>query len=147
MRRLRKTPVEPLPWDHVLEMHQAGMEIGSHAATHRNLAELPASDVTRELRDSKHTLEDRLGHEVPSLAYPFGIPGRHVTEQTASLAKASGYRIGASILYREVRPGDDPLGIPRFAVKNNGRLVLRGKVVGNLDVIGRRQERAATGST
>jgi peptidoglycan/xylan/chitin deacetylase (PgdA/CDA1 family) len=146
MRRMRGMAVSALSWKQLAEMGQAGMDVGSHTITHRNLAELEPGAVRAELRDSKRSLEDHLSEEIDSVAYPFGIPGRHVTDQTIAVARESGYRTGTSILYRDVRQHDDVLNIPRIAVKNNTLQLLKAKIVGSLDVIGRWQEYKARGT-
>lgn len=64
-----------------------GWEIGSHTLTHPNLTELPDSQLTKELKDSKKNLEEITSNNVVSLAYPFGafdnrvkaIAARHYT--------------------------------------------------------------------
>lgn len=53
---------------------------------------------------------------------------------------------GVSILYRDVRPDDHALNIPRIYEKNNTIQLLRAKIVGGLDVIGRWQEYRARGT-
>lgn len=146
MRRLREMPVSALSWKQLGEIHQAGMEVGSHSITHVNLAELEPEALRVELRDSKRVLEDHLGDEIDSLAYPFGIPGRHVTARTIAEARDAGYRTGTAILYRDLRRQDHALNIPRIAVKNNTLQLLRAKIVGSLDVIGRWQEVRARGT-
>ena len=146
MRRLRSMPVSALSWTQVAEIHQAGMEVGSHSITHANLAELEPEALRVELRDSKRVLEDHLGEEIDSVAYPFGIPGRNVTGRTIMEARDAGYRIGTAILYRDLRRHDDALNIPRIAVKNNTIQLLKAKIAGSLDVIGRWQEVRARGT-
>ena len=140
MRRMRGMAVNALSWSQLAEMRQAGMSVGSHTISHRNLAELSDDAARAELEDSRRILEDRLGEAIDSIAYPFGIPGRHITESTLSVARRAGYTSGTAILYRDVRHGDDALCIPRIAVKANSLQVLRAKIAGNLDVIGRWQE-------
>jgi peptidoglycan/xylan/chitin deacetylase (PgdA/CDA1 family) len=144
MRRMRGMPVVALTWEEVSEIREAGMDIGSHTLTHPNLAELDDDVTLLELRDSKRSLEDHLGEEIDSVAYPYGIPGPHVTARSVAIARRCGYRTGMSILYRAVHRQDDPLNIPRIAVKNNSLRLLRAKIAGGLDLIGRRQQRAAT---
>ena len=146
MRRLREMPVSALSWEQLGEIYQAGMEVGSHSITHVNLAELEPGALRAELRDSKRVLEDHLGEEIDSVAYPFGIPGRHVTARTIAEALDAGYRTGTSILYRDVRRHDHALNIPRIAVKNNTIQLLKAKIAGSLDVIGRWQEFRARGT-
>jgi peptidoglycan/xylan/chitin deacetylase (PgdA/CDA1 family) len=124
-------------------MRNAGMSVGSHGRTHRNLAELDGHAALSELLDSKHALEDRLGDEVTTVAYPYGLPGRHVKRSTLDAAAAAGYVRGMSILYRSVAEADEPLALPRFAIKNNPLRIVQAKVEGRLDVIGRWQERRA----
>jgi peptidoglycan/xylan/chitin deacetylase (PgdA/CDA1 family) len=68
------------------------------------------------------------------------------SSQTIALARDSGYKIGASILYRDVRWHDDALNIPRISVKNNTIRLLRAKIVGSLDILGRWQEYRARGA-
>ena len=146
MRRMRGMPVSALSWKQLAEMRQAGMDVGSHTMTHPNLAQLAPGAVRAELRDSKRSLEDHLGAEIDSVAYPFGIPGRHITDQTIASAREAGFRTGATILYRDVRKHDDALTIPRIAVKNNTLQLVQAKIVGSLDVIGRWQEYRARGA-
>ncbi len=59
--------------------------VGSHAKTHRFLSDLSDADVTLELRESKAVLEDILGHEVNSLAYPGGSFDRRVERIAAEV--------------------------------------------------------------
>lgn len=140
MRRMRGMAVNALSWSQLTEMRQTGMGVGSHTISHRNLAELGDDAVRAELGDSRRILEDRLGQEIDTIAYPFGIPGRHLSESTLSVARDVGYKSGIAILYRDVRRDDDALCIPRIAVKANSLHMLKAKIAGNLDILGRWQE-------
>ena len=55
------------------EMHENGMEIGSHTVSHVRLPELDDVRLMQELAGSKAELEDMLGHPVCSFAYPYGM--------------------------------------------------------------------------
>lgn len=136
MRRMRRADVTGLTWEQVSSIDQAGMQIGSHTVTHANLAELNEKSAWIELSDSKRVIEDHLGKEVVSLAYPYGLPGRHITTKTIALARRAEFTTAVSIRYRNVRVSDQALIIPRIAVKNNSLHLLRAKIAGNLDVIG-----------
>jgi peptidoglycan/xylan/chitin deacetylase (PgdA/CDA1 family) len=140
MRRMRGMAVNALSWSQLTEMRQAGMTVGSHTISHRNLAKLGDDAARAELRDSRHILEDRLGEEIDTLAYPFGIPGRHLGDSTLSLARDAGYKFGMAVLYRDVRRDDHALCIPRIAVKANSVHMLKAKIAGSLDILGRWQE-------
>jgi peptidoglycan/xylan/chitin deacetylase (PgdA/CDA1 family) len=143
MRSIRRTDVTAVTWDQVSEMRRAGMDIGSHTVTHANLVEVTEEIARSELRDSRLVLEDRLGEAISAIAYPFGVPGRNVDRRAIALAGECGYAIGASILYRDVRHHDQRMNVPRIAVKNNSLRLLRWKIIGKLDVVGRWQERRA----
>jgi peptidoglycan/xylan/chitin deacetylase (PgdA/CDA1 family) len=56
----------------LLELLREGIEIGSHTATHADLPSLDARALRDEVQGSKATLEDVLGVEVCSFAYPKG---------------------------------------------------------------------------
>lgn len=54
------------------EMRAVGMEIGSHTVSHARLTELYDAVMRRELVESKATLEEVLGQQTGSFAYPYG---------------------------------------------------------------------------
>jgi peptidoglycan/xylan/chitin deacetylase (PgdA/CDA1 family) len=143
MRRLRRMDVAGVSWEQVSGIREAGMQVGSHTVTHPNLAELDDPAVRTELTDSKRALEDHLGEEVTTLAYPFGVPRRHVTGSTIRAADGAGYGLALTMIQRDVRASDDVLNIPRIAIKNNTLHMLRAKIAGSLDIIGRRQGNVA----
>lgn len=60
-------------WEQLRAMQQAGVEIGSHTCNHyRLLATLPTELVAREIRESKHMLEQQLERSVKLFCYPNG---------------------------------------------------------------------------
>ena len=66
-------PVRPLmSADEVLKLDAAGMEIGSHSASHIRLAGVGAERLKTEVSDSKAQLSELLGHPVRGFAYPWG---------------------------------------------------------------------------
>lgn len=68
-------------------MAASGMEIGSHTITHPRLPALDDSTLSRELVDSKSALEDILGEQVATFAYPYG----KWDERCEAAVKAAGY--------------------------------------------------------
>jgi peptidoglycan/xylan/chitin deacetylase (PgdA/CDA1 family) len=73
------------PWDEVMDdrarlmdkkvaadLAADGMTIGSHSSTHRYLPALSHDEAWREVHDSRHTLEDVIGHPVMTFSYPMG---------------------------------------------------------------------------
>lgn len=69
-----------MTWEMIEEMDRNGVLIGSHGLAHVDLTSISGEALRRELATSKATIEDRLGHEVAHLAFPFGKFNRTVWE-------------------------------------------------------------------
>ena len=82
-----------MTWDHVRALRDAGMRIGSHTRTHRVLGTIKEDQLRAELSGSRSDLEDALGEEVWSIAYPVGYPVVGDRRIRAALREA-GYEIG-----------------------------------------------------
>lgn len=144
-RTLRRAPlddIQPLTWKQIREMREAGMALGSHTWSHPNLARLDPREARHELLRAKEVLEQRLGEEVMSLAYPFGKPGRHFTRSTMELAAEVGYNTGVAVIFRAVMPADSPWALPRFFVTGDSVEILAEKAMGAWDWLGLWQEGA-----
>ena len=93
-----------LTWAQIREMQKYGIEFGSHTLTHPWLPSLSYDQLRHEVADSKRRLEDALGVEVASFAYPSGGLDRRVRSAVAE----AGYRLAFTL-----RPGlnwwNDPL--------------------------------------
>jgi peptidoglycan/xylan/chitin deacetylase (PgdA/CDA1 family) len=59
-------------WEQLQEMQAAGMEIGSHTRTHPNLPGHNVESLWNELAGARAILEQRLGEEIRTFAYPAG---------------------------------------------------------------------------
>jgi peptidoglycan/xylan/chitin deacetylase (PgdA/CDA1 family) len=95
----------------IREMHRYGVQFGSQSCTHPWLPTVTDRDLETEVAGSKQKLEDLLGEQVTSFAYPYGGVNARVR---AAVARA-GYQWGFS-----TRPGlsfwDDPLRVRRVGV-------------------------------
>jgi peptidoglycan/xylan/chitin deacetylase (PgdA/CDA1 family) len=131
-----------LSWTQVLEIRDAGMELGSHGCSHFSLRQHDGRFVTRELLDSKKALEDHLGQPVVSFAYPFGKPKHHFSKGTVELVAKSGYTRAAAIHMRAVQPRDSAYAIPRFPIWGDRIDHVIAMVFGRLDILGHWQEYA-----
>jgi peptidoglycan/xylan/chitin deacetylase (PgdA/CDA1 family) len=68
-----EAPVWPLmSADQVRELAAAGMEIGSHSATHQRLASVTAPQLEAEVKQSRASLRELIGAPIRGFAYPFG---------------------------------------------------------------------------
>jgi peptidoglycan/xylan/chitin deacetylase (PgdA/CDA1 family) len=61
-----------LTWSQLKELSSNGWDIADHTVHHLDLLKSDNSDLTKELEDSKQTLEIGLGHSVDFFAYPYG---------------------------------------------------------------------------
>ena len=75
--------------DGVRALRAAGMEIGSHAMTHRDLRTLDDEQLGDELGASRTLIEELTGVTCRTLAYPFGLYDARV----ARAAEAAGYEL------------------------------------------------------
>ena len=70
------------------ELLQTGIEVGSHAATHRFLSDLSETEIEEELLSSKRALEDILSAPVEH----FSCPGGRYDARVLRIAEHVGYR-------------------------------------------------------
>jgi len=101
-----------LGWSDMEALRDAGVEIGAHTHSHPQLDIIDRGTAWEEIRRSKGVLEDRLGHEVPSFAYPFGFHGPRIR----ALVERAGFRSACAVKDALSGPGDDPLAIARIIV-------------------------------
>ncbi len=90
----------------VKEVRSLGIEIGSHSWSHIRLRGLDASTLQHEIGGSKTMLEDLLGEQIRTFAYPHG--GRNDFDERATDAvKEAGYRSAMTTLFgRHNAPSD-----------------------------------------
>ncbi|PYM54183.1 MAG: hypothetical protein DMD79_25045 [Candidatus Rokuibacteriota bacterium] len=77
-------------WGEVREWLAAGMAVGSHTLSHRDLTRLAPAALRAEVADSKARIEDRLGIAVGSFAYPFNRCGQRELEAVARAGYTAG---------------------------------------------------------
>lgn len=59
-------------WDQILELKNAGMNIGSHSITHPDLSKASEEKIEREISQSQKTLEEKIGVSITDFCYPAG---------------------------------------------------------------------------
>ncbi len=125
-----------LTWSEVCELSQSGIEIGSHSVNHPKLVELSWPDIAIELRDSKSTLEQRLGRHIPSFAYPYAYPqANHAfIRRFCELLAATGYESGVTTTIGRAQFGDNMLQLTRLPVNSaDDRPMFEAKLRGEYD--------------
>lgn len=76
--------------EQILEMYNAGWEVGSHSMNHLDLTKLDDERLHSEIIGSREFLEQQLGIPILTFAYPFGFKN----ESAVDYVKFAGY-IGA----------------------------------------------------
>ena len=108
-------PLRTLTLDQVLEMREAGVEVGSHSSVHHDLTTLSEAECERDLRESRELLEDLLHGPVRHLAYPRGRSDERVRRAAGRAGFANAFTLPDD---REPR---GPFAIPRAGVyRGNG---------------------------
>ncbi len=90
----------------------AGIEIGSHGACHRDLTALPAAELEAEVAGSRATLEGALGRPVETFCYPYG----RFDEPARTAARAAGYLAAVAIHRGDAARTGDFFALPREIV-------------------------------
>jgi peptidoglycan/xylan/chitin deacetylase (PgdA/CDA1 family) len=102
----------------IRELHRRGVVFGSHSLTHPDLTLLSDRELRHEVSDSKSCLEDLLGSEVTSFAYPAGRVDARVR---AAVAEA-GYKAAMSTA-EGLNLWGDPLWMKRINVSERDSLM------------------------
>ncbi len=105
-----------LTWDEVARLPAAGITVGSHAHTHRSVAQLSAQAALEEGQRSKQLLEQHLGAPVRSFAYPFGMRPDE-SPATAQMLSDCGYSSIFIAQHGTLRRGADLSRLPRVKVE------------------------------
>ena len=101
-----------MSWEQARQLRAAGVTVGSHLVHHVYLEDLAPDVAATEIRDSKRTLEDRLGTQVDFLA----PPGGRIDANSVGLARQAGYRGICNSRIGLCRPGADPFDLARVPV-------------------------------
>ncbi len=120
-----------LEWSDLARLPALGIEIGSHSMTHRALDALPDKELLLELSQSKARIEQKLGLEVVSLAYPFGFRSKRVKKT----AEESGYAAACAVRYALSSFEDDFYDLARYIVPGDMSLAKFALVVGGEHVV------------
>lgn len=109
-------PLQPmLSPSQIRELDSAGVEIGAHSHTHPQLDTISHRRVRDELRMSKEILENVLGHEVPSFAYPHGYSTRAVR----SLVPEAGFMSACAVRNAFSCVDDDRFALARLTIESD----------------------------
>ncbi len=83
-------PEEPLSWGQIHELKDAGAEIGGHTRDHANLITCADDHRRRTIGEDRAILTEKLGTDIRSFAYPFGL----YNAACAAAVQSAGYVYG-----------------------------------------------------
>jgi peptidoglycan/xylan/chitin deacetylase (PgdA/CDA1 family) len=115
-----------ISWEELAEMRDAGVGIGSHSVSHRNLrggggkqgkTGDPAYEqwLWNELKGSKDMIESRLGIKVTAFALPYGLSNEHVRE----MAMKAGYEMVFTVNGEKLRLDTPAEALGRYMIQAN----------------------------
>jgi peptidoglycan/xylan/chitin deacetylase (PgdA/CDA1 family) len=105
---------EMLTWSRLSEVQKAGIECGSHSQTHIHLDTAKPEITRREISRSKEILEQKLGSQVYTIAYPYG----HYTKATRRMVIEAGYFAACAVRNVMSHTNDDLFGLARITISH-----------------------------
>ncbi len=121
-----------LGWHDLLDLARLGVQVGSHSLDHRSLGGLERSEIRRQLVESRRSLEDRLGREVSSLAYPYGTM-RDFSDLVRAEVSSAGYRSACTSINGLNGAGSDLLALRRTKIEQGDLPIFPWILEGSLD--------------
>ena len=90
----------------LLRLVAAGMEVGSHSMSHRDLRLLPDAELDHDLSSSRQLIESMIGEPCRTFAYPYGL----FDDRVEAAVQRAGYQLALAW-----GPGPwRPLAVPRL---------------------------------
>ncbi len=90
-----------------------GVEIGAHSDSHPRLDELRRSEIAEEVRVSRSRIEELLGTQIDSFAYPHGAHDERAMAEVAAAGFSSAAAVRDALSHRR----DNPLRIARLTIE------------------------------
>ena len=116
----------------IKEMQDYGIEFGAHTFNHPKLNKLSNDEIKYQIVDVKKPLEEKIGREIITFAYPYGI----LNDYAKKMVEEAGYTFGVATDSGSVCLSDDLYQIRRIAIFPNTNLFsFKRKVKGNYNFI------------
>jgi peptidoglycan/xylan/chitin deacetylase (PgdA/CDA1 family) len=100
---------ELLDWREIRELSDNGIDFGSHTRSHPDLTRCSPKELVPEISGSKKELQDRVGKEVATFAYPYGSFNEAVKQMVAENFKGA-----CSTSLGKVHNGSDIFALERL---------------------------------
>ena len=116
----------------IKEMQDYGIEFGAHTFNHPKLNKLSNDEIKYQIVDVKKPLEEKIGREIITFAYPYGI----LNDYAKKMVEEAGYTFGVATDSGSVCLSNDLYQIRRIAIFPNTNLFsFKRKVKGNYNFI------------
>jgi peptidoglycan/xylan/chitin deacetylase (PgdA/CDA1 family) len=103
-------PTLPLmDWDTLARLAEAGVELGAHTRSHRDLRTASPGELADELAGCAQQIASETGFRPSSLAYPYGLVDAAVAAATARV-----YSRACTAVLRPLGPREDLYRLPRL---------------------------------
>lgn len=99
------------------QLAAGGMSIGAHSVTHTTMSIQSATDLEREVRESRDTLTEIIGSAPSSFAYPFGA-WSDISPAAVQAVRDAGFSMACANYPGTAWRGSDRWRAPRFIVRN-----------------------------
>jgi peptidoglycan/xylan/chitin deacetylase (PgdA/CDA1 family) len=133
---MRLEGVDYLTWRDVRELHEEGIQFGSHTVTHPDLRCLGPEQIEYELGYSKEVIEQKLGVSVNSFAYPFAFPEENTdfTRLLLDELENQGFENGVTTILGRASLRHNRFFLPRLPVNSwDDQSFFRAKLEGGYD--------------
>jgi peptidoglycan/xylan/chitin deacetylase (PgdA/CDA1 family) len=107
--------VDYLTWDMISEMHQAGMEFGSHSHTHPDLSNRNVDFLINEILTSKAAIEEHIGQPIRVFSYPAG----RYDDLTIRVVKSASFWAAVTTEWGARHSFEKRFQMPRVRVRGN----------------------------
>jgi peptidoglycan/xylan/chitin deacetylase (PgdA/CDA1 family) len=101
-----------MSWEHLRLLREAGLSIGCHTATHRDLTTLSEDEIIAETTRARSALKQQLDVDVNAIAPPWGRTDARVRRAL----EHAGYSIAVRTWGGMSTFDDDPLDFPRIEI-------------------------------
>ncbi len=101
-----------LNWSELADIAIHGIELGAHTRTHPQLDLIAPSRARDEIVGSKHDLEDALGGEITSFAYPHG----YATPAIRRIVSKAGFACACRVRNALSGAGEDRFALSRIVI-------------------------------
>ena len=133
---------ECLMWSEVTELQNHGISFGSHTVNHPQLHALDRNAISREITESKGTIEQKTGQPIDSFAYPYAFPKTDAPFKSMfrTLLVEAGYKNGVCTAVGRATWKSDPYFIERIPVNGcDDDALFQAKLTGAYDWVGQSQ--------